>query len=147
MSSVSTNLSSFVSRILERIGLRTLPCGTPLKVFGECRNDEVMVEGAEAVGYVALDDPNCALPGPVDFSESRMTAPSFTKAMRVFAECPIEIGVQDHSHNLSKKFVAPNGYTERPLFPVFLQYVGSSGWLPLVSFLLQCSNDGLKGFQ
>lgn len=76
-----------------------------------------------------------------------MTSPSFTEAMRVFAECLVEVGVQDHSHNLSKKFVTPNGYTERPLFPVFLQNVGSSCWLPLVSFLLQCSNDGLKGLK
>jgi hypothetical protein len=36
-----------------------------LDVFGECRNDEVMVQGAETVGYVALDDPNCAFPASV----------------------------------------------------------------------------------
>src|SRR5260370_39880132 len=106
-----------------------------------------MIQRAETIGYVALDDPNWALPGSVYFSESRMASPFFAKAMRVFAKCPIKVGIQDHSHNLSEEFVAPNGYTERSLFPVFLQYVGSSCWLPLVSFLLQCSNDGLKGFQ
>ena len=68
-----------------------------------------MIQAAKTIGYVALNDPNCALPDPVDFSERRVTSPSFSEAMRVFAECLIEVGVQDHSHNLSKKFVAPHG--------------------------------------
>jgi hypothetical protein len=72
----------------------------------------------ETISYVALNDPNGALPGSIDFSECRVTSPSFTKAMRVLAEPPIKVSVQDHSHHLSKKFVAPNGHIHSPLPPL-----------------------------
>src|SRR5258708_3711654 len=100
-----------------------------------------MVQGAEAVGYVALDDPDHAFPGVVDFSQDRVASSPLAETMRVFAERHIKVRAQDHSHNLSKKLVAPDGHAERPLFPVFLGYVRSSRWLPLVSFLPHCLND------
>ncbi len=67
--------------------------------------------------------------------------------MGVFTEHLIEVDVQDHSHNFSKKFVAPGGHPKRPFFPILLGHIGSPGWLPVISFLLQRSNDGIKGFQ
>lgn len=67
--------------------------------------------------------------------------------MGMIAEGSIEIGIQDHPHHLCQDLVTPDGQTKRPLFPVFLGYVDPSCWLPLVSFLLQCSNDRVKGFQ
>src|SRR5450432_2293074 len=71
-----------------------------LDVFSECREDEIMIQAAKTVCDVALNDPGGAFPGVIDFPKSRV-APSFrTEAMRMFAECPIEIGIQDHSHHL-----------------------------------------------
>ena len=60
-----------------------------------------MIEAPKAISNVALDDPGAAFPGVVDFSECRVASPAFAEAMRVFTEGLIEVGVQDHSHNLS----------------------------------------------
>src|SRR5438309_7162391 len=106
-----------------------------LGVFGECRNDEIMIEASKAIGYVALDDPSCARPGAVDFSEGRVAFPIRAEAVRVVTECSIKVRIQDHSHHFCQELVAPNRHTKRPLFPVFLWDIRSSCWLPLIPFL------------
>ena len=59
-----------------------------------------MVEASKVVCYIALDDPGCAFPGMVDFSEGGVASPFRAEAVGMVAECPIEIGVQDHPHDL-----------------------------------------------
>src|SRR5258708_8050982 len=100
-----------------------------------------MVEASKAVCYVSLYDPDSAFPGTVDFSKCCVASPTFAEAVGMFAECPIEIGIQDHSHYFCQELIAPDGHTERPLFPVLFYDVGSSCWLPLILFLPQAGID------
>ena len=79
----------------------------------------------------------------IDLSECGVTSSSFPKSVRVWAELNVVIGVQDQPDHFRQELVAPDGQSERSLFPVPLGDVGSACWLPLIPFEAQSTYDVL----
>lgn len=95
----------------------------------------------ETLGNVALNQPDRSPPLVVNLSERGMASTSRAETVRVIAELPIEVGIQNHPNYFSKKLVAPSGQPQRAFATILFGNVSPSGWFPVIAFRPQGFND------
>src|SRR5215213_9420500 len=77
------------------------------------REEYLVIQTAEAVGDVPLDEPSRALTRPLDLRERRMATPSRTETVGSVAELGIVVRLQDEADHLLQQLVREGREPER----------------------------------
>lgn len=70
-----------------------------------------------------------------------MASTRLAEAMRMIAECRLEVGVQNHPDHFSEQFIRPDREAERTFLAILFGDGDASCWLPSVAFISQGFND------
>jgi hypothetical protein len=75
--------------------------------FSQDVHENLMVQTAETIGYVALNIPMHALPGLHNFAECCVAAAPWAKPVRMLAKARLKVGVEQVTHHLLQHFRRP----------------------------------------
>ncbi len=78
-----------------------------MNVLRQDRQKDLMVQAAEAVGDITLNEPGCPGPGCGYFRQCGMTAAAGTETVRAAGEPRLIIRLQENAYYFANEFIRP----------------------------------------